>query len=213
MKKIKNTRVDSVVRLGQTLVQDVYYTIEAAELLRWQNDDTVIAELTTGDLVINDGTADISGVSKIIDFLRDVPGPIAISSSPAFASKNIVISGVTKNLFARNTGFQQALTTGANEISHTIAYPWVKLIGAEIVGCEALDTLDFKVYDTAAGTYSGVPDKLLNQFGFSVNMPAGHYKREAPYDADLYIGMILKVEYTSLSDKTVGINLILNEVK
>lgn len=212
-KRVKYTGEGSVIRCGHTLDSGVYYTIEPFELVKWQNDDTVVTELTSGVLVINDGTTDIAGASKAIDFLRDVPGPVAVASTPAFAAKTVMVNGVLKSLYARNTGFQQALASGANVVEHTIGYPWVKLIGAEVVGSEVLDTISFKVYDTAAGTYSGVPNKLLNQFGFTVNLPAGYYRREAPYDADLYAGMVLKLEYNSVSAKTVGFNLVMNEVK
>lgn len=212
MKSIRNTRAETVVRCGQTLAESVHYTIEALELVRWQNDDTVIAELVTGELVLNDGTADISGTSKIIDFLRDVPGPVTVGSAPAYAAKTFLSGGVVKKLYARNTGFQAAVIVGQTIISHTATHAWAKLLGAEIIGCNALDTINFKVYDTAAGTYSGVPNLLLNQFGFNVNLPEGYYRREAPYDADIYGGMVLKLEYTSATAKTIGVNLVLNEV-
>lgn len=129
--------------------------------------------------------------------------------APAFASKLIG----TKKLYARNTGFQQALSIGANTITYTASIPWVKITGVQVVNCEALDYVDFKVYDSSTGTYSGVPNYLLNQFGFSVNLPKDFYDRQSPFDADLYAGMVLKIEYNSVSAKTVGINLIMSEVK
>ena len=137
----------------------------------------------------------------------------SVQSSPAFASKTIQVGNVTKNLFARNTGFQQALSVGANTVNYTATYNWVKFIGAEVINCEALDAINFEVYDTAAGTYSGYANAKLNQFGYTVNMPKDYYVRLSPYDADLYIGMIIRITYTSLTAKTVGFNLMMNEVK
>lgn len=135
-----------------------------------------------------------------------------VLSLPAFGAKTIVAAGVVKKLFARYIGIQQALTTGVNEIIYTATFPWSKMIGIEVVNSEALDAADLKVYDTPSGIYSGVPDKLLNQFSFSNNIPKDYYVRMAQFDADLYQGMVLKVTYTSVGNKTVGINLILNEV-
>ena len=129
--------------------------------------------------------------------------------APAFASKLIG----TKKLYARNTGFQSALSSGANTITYTATLAWAKITGVQVTNCEALDYVDFKVYDSAAGTYSGVPNYLLNQFAFAVNLPSGFYDRQSPFDADLYAGMVLKIEYTSVSAKTIGINLIMSEVK
>lgn len=128
---------------------------------------------------------------------------------PAFCSKTIG----SKKLFARNTGFQSAVVAGANIISHTITYPWVKITGIEIIGCQSLDTVDMKVLDTSTGSYSTVPNYTLNQFGFTVNLPDGYYIRESPFDADLYQGMVVRLGYTSSSSKTLGINLLMAEVK
>lgn len=118
-----------------------------------------------------------------------------------------------KKLYARNTGIQASLSSGSNTITYTATLAWAKFVGAEVVNSEALDTVDFKVYDDANGTYSGVPNRLLNQFGFTVNLPKDYYVRIANYDADIYVGMVIEVTYTSISTKTIGINFIMNEVK
>lgn len=130
---------------------------------------------------------------------------------PSAFSAKVTTDG--KKLYARTVGVQQEVTVGANTIDYVLTYPWCKMIGAEIINCSALDYIDFKVYDSEAGTYSGVSNYLLNQFGFSVNLPKDFYRREAPYDADIYQGMKLSVTYNTLVAKTIGINLLLNEVK
>jgi hypothetical protein len=134
--------------------------------------------------------------------------PVSVTAA-SFTAKNLG----TKKLFARNTGAQYQVVTGANVLTYTATYPQVKMIGVEVVGCEALDTGSMKVYDTAQGTYSGVANALLNQFGYSINLPKDFYRREAAFDADLYQGMVVKIEYNSVSNKTVGINFIMNELK
>jgi hypothetical protein len=136
-----------------------------------------------------------------------------IQSIPSFAAKTLVVGGVVKKLYARNTGIQQALDQGTNTITYVINYPWVKLLGVEVIGAETLDYCDFEVYDDAQGSYSGYPNLKLNQFAYSVNVPKDYYIRTSQFDADLYQGMMLKVTYNSVSAKTIGINLIMNEVK
>jgi len=138
---------------------------------------------------------------------------VSVQSAPPFGAKTQVINGVTKKFFARNTGLQTVLAAGSNTISYTISYAWIKIIGIECISCEALDTVELKVYDNASGTYSGVPNALLNQFGYTLNMAAGYYARTSPFDADLYAGMILQFTYVSVSAKTIGFNIIMNEVK
>lgn len=127
----------------------------------------------------------------------------------AFASKTLG----SKKLYARNTGKQFTLSVGSNDLIYTATYPWVKMIGLECIGGEALDYGELRVYDNASGTYSGVANALLNQFGYTLNIAPNFYRRESPFDADLYAGMVLKITYTSVSAKTIGINYIMNEVK
>ena len=131
------------------------------------------------------------------------------SVNAPFASKT---TG-TKKIFARTTGLQFALSAGSNTFSYTATLPWAKITGVEVIGAETLDYVDFKVRDSASGSYSGVPNYMLNQFGFAVNVPKDYYKREATFDADLYQGMVLEFIYNSVSVKSIGINLIMVEVK
>ena len=161
-------------------------------------------------------------VKGIIFSLNDQPTQVAVKSqpsvivgsSPAFTAKTVIApDGSTKKLYARSTGFQATVSVGANTVNYTATIPWAKITGVEVVNCEALDTVNFKVIDTATGSYSTIPNYMLNQFGFTVNLPKDFYQRVSQFDADLYIGMILRVEYVSVSAKTVGFNLIMNEVK
>lgn len=141
---------------------------------------------------------------------KDVIPPI---TSNSFTAKTLISNGVVKKLFARNTGMQFAVSAGTNTLTYTATYPWVKILGVECIGAETLDTVDMKVYDNASGTYSGVPNYLLNQFAYSVNVGKDYYIRTSQFDADLYTGMIIQFTYNSVSAKTIGFNLIMNEVK
>lgn len=214
LKKIKNAAEVAKTWCGMEIQSGAYYEIQSAEELRWANDSALLVDIAAGVAVVNNGVDDIADVNTAINYLKnDLPTSISVSSTPPFADKTMVIAGVTKKLYARTVGIQAALSVGANTITYTATFPWVKITGIEAINCEALDTAHFKVYDTAAGTYSGYPNALLNQFGYSVNLPKDFYKRIADFDADLYIGMVIKVEYVSISEKTVGLNLIMNEVK
>lgn len=141
----------------------------------------------------------------------------ALQTIPPFGSKTISINGINKNLFARFTGLQFYVNSGPNTLEYTATFPWVKMLGIETVGGVAGDTADLKVYDTAAGTYSGVPDLLLNQFAYSINVAPNFYNRMAQFDADLYQGMIVRITYNvaaaEVSGRYLGINLTMNEVK
>jgi hypothetical protein len=134
---------------------------------------------------------------------------LSVSSTPAFASKSFG----AKALFKRVVGKQFALTTGDNILLYTETFPWVKFMALEIINGEVGDTCSLYVLDTENGTYSTVPNYPLNQFGYAANIAAGFYQHKSEFDADVYAGLQLKIVYTSVSAKTVGINYVMNEVK
>jgi hypothetical protein len=155
-----------------------------------------------------------SYIMNYVYSLVTAPAKIDVSSQTPFASKSIACSdGSIKKLYKRITGIQQSLSIGNNTILFTIPYNWCKITGIELIGGEDLDTSSFYILDSVTGTYSTVPNYTLNQFGFLVNACKDYYKFESEYDADLYIGMQIKVIYNSLTAKIVGLNFILNEVK
>ena len=157
--------------------------------------------------IIKDGSVDQ------IDFETNFK---AVSNKPlyqlgqqAFASKQIG----NKKLYKRVHGVKNALIQGDNIITFTIPYAWAKINGIELINGENLDVVSLAVLDSATGTYSTVPNLQLNQFGFAINVSKDYYQFKSEFDADLYAGMQLKLTYTSLSAKSIGINFILNELK
>ena len=149
--------------------------------------------------------------------------PVTITSQPippAFNAKTVTVNGSKKSLFKRHTGIQaQVYAAQPTNIFFTIPYNSCKMTGASIIGGEILDTIDLFVLDTDTNTYSQAPVNIvgpnfkLNQFGFNVNVAKDFFQNSSQYDADLYIGMKIKVVYSSKSDKTIGINIDLHEVK
>jgi len=120
-----------------------------------------------------------------------------------------------KKLYRRPKGIKVALTTGENTIVQPVPFAHTKIIGIEVVGCEAMDVVDLQVLDNENGDYTTVPSYPLpdTNFADAVVLPKDFYQRESPFDADLYNGMQIEIKYTSLSDKTIGINFIWDEVK
>ena len=119
----------------------------------------------------------------------------------------------TKRLFARNTGKAFTITTGSNDLSYTMTYAWAKITGLECIGAEIGDYAELRVYDNSSGTYSGVPNALLNQFGYTLYMAKDYYARSSQFDSDIYAGMVLKITYNSISNKNIYLNYLINEVK
>jgi len=118
-----------------------------------------------------------------------------------------------KKLYKRIHGTRPSLTTGTNEVLFTVPYAWVKITSLEVVGGELGDYASFYILDSSTGTYTQVPNSILNQFGYATNIAKDAYQQRSEFDADLYINMQIKIIYNSVSNKTIGLNYILTELK
>ena len=120
-----------------------------------------------------------------------------------------------KRLFRRKHGYTHVLTVGTSSKEIVVPYSHAKVNQAEIVWAPEGLICNFKVLDTASGTYSGVADYLLDQFGHSVNVPKDFFTDTSQYEADMYVGMRIVVEFnnTSAIEKTIGINIVFHETK
>jgi hypothetical protein len=70
IKKLKNNKLTSDIWCGQTIEPSEYYTIQDLEDVKFSNDDKVISDISSGYLIVNDGTNDIVGVNAQIDYIK-----------------------------------------------------------------------------------------------------------------------------------------------
>jgi len=147
------------------------------------------------------------------------PSVVSVVEIPPVAAKRL-LNG--KNLFRRVIGIRSGQCTPPDEngvlqptvMEWTVPFAWVKFLGVEFIGAEIGDYADFTVHDTATGTYFNAGAKFqLNKFGFSTNLAKDFYVQRAEFDADLYMGMIIRITLFSISDKSVAVNFIMNEAK
>jgi hypothetical protein len=119
-----------------------------------------------------------------------------------------------RTIWKRIHGHSFAATNGTSVTIFVVPYAHCKITAIEVINCAAMDVASFAVLDTQAGTYKGIPNAVLNQVAFSTILPAGFYSHRAEYDADLYMGMQLRVTYTAsvLLPRQVGVNFILHEL-
>jgi hypothetical protein len=71
MIKVKNNKQASDTWCGMGIEPASYYQLEFFELNKWQNDSKVISDISSGDLIINDGDSDIIDVSDAINVLKE----------------------------------------------------------------------------------------------------------------------------------------------
>ena len=119
-------------------------------------------------------------------------------------------------LFRRKHGLRQnAVKNTSTTFNFIVPYSIAKINEIEIVDGHKGDYVDFKVYDTPSGTISGTPNLLLNQFGFSAQLPDGFYRDQSNYDADVIGGMKIEVTYYNtdlVNDVSVGMNITYHQV-
>lgn len=120
-----------------------------------------------------------------------------------------------KKLFSRLHGASYTVQPGANTLEFVVPYPTCKITEVELIGCVLGDSCSFKVLDSDAGIITTIPNYLLNQFGFDVQLPNNFYVKKSSYDADLVKDLKLVIEYNNseLSAKSIGINFNLHELK
>lgn len=123
-----------------------------------------------------------------------------MNQQSAYASK---VFGDRK-LYKRVHGQQALCAQGVNTIDFAIPYEQVKITALEVTNSEALDYCSFEVFAGA---------NKLNQFGFNVNLPKDFYRHQSPFDADLFLGLTVRITYYSQTQKTIGINYDMDEVK
>jgi hypothetical protein len=196
---------------GIPIPDSSYYLIPSKHVLyEYQTNTTFISDLLSGVVRwSNDGITDITNPTAALSAMLGATPPQVEAQTQPFGSK-VLPNG--KKLFRRAQGISSALSVGSNNISFTIPYTACKITGVQVLNGEIGDTANFKVLDTAAGTVSGVPNYTLNQFGYNVNIVPDVADYPAKYDADMFVGLVLRLEYTSISAKTIYINFDLHEV-
>lgn len=187
----------------QYIEQGIYYNIFAFDgplvlSCKIEKDE----ETPSDDQLSFENTYKEHGNKKLTDATQTNP----------FSSK-IVDGG---KLYRRKHGVRgDILGNSTQSIKFTVPYNIAKIDEVEIINCAAVDTVDLKILDSATGTYTTIPNYMLNQFGFNVNLSDIYYTDTSNYDAELNLGMQIEITYTNneTDTKSIGVNFVLHEVK
>ena len=109
------------------------------------------------------------------------------------------------------TGNVTGSSTGNIDFTVTKTYD---MSGVEILGAELGDKVQMQVLDDASGTYSTIPNYVLNQFGTNWYVRPDVFVKDLPYSARVMSGMVIRFIYENASTdaKDIYINLDLHEV-
>ena len=169
--------------------------------LRWTETDDFYS-LFYGELhstIMKDGSA----AADQTDFETYYKAAANKTTTPQISPFDAKTDGI-KKLFGRSTGQAYALAIGANVCDFTIPYTVCKITGIECLGGELGDFTDFKVMHPTYG--------VLAQVAYSNYIAEKYYERVSKYDADMVVGLILRMNYTSVSVKNIYVNYLLHEL-
>lgn len=215
---IHNKTGSAKIYSGQEIPANSYYLVPSNFIFDFSTDDSLLSDIISEAIAISkDGTIDISGVSNQLDWLKGFdPTPRDSSGRPYFVQSPFTDKKIaTGKLFRRAHGAKHTIVPGDSALNFVVPYNQVKINEAQILWAFEGITIDFEVFDTAQGTYSGVPNFKLNQFGFGLGVAKDFFEDVSSYDADLYIGMIIKCTFhnPTVITKEVCVNLVLHEIK
>jgi len=207
--RVKNTKGTDDTWCGQLIEAGAEYDLQSADMIPWRSNDKVMQDLSTLDLLIGDGVSYKTSGASAVSYLLGTSQDVTVKEQPAFAAKTV---GGLK-LYTRATGKTFAVDVGANALDFLIPYNAMKFNGIEITNGKIGEKVSLKVLDTPTGTITTVPNYLLNQFGFDLNLPDGFYVRESAYDADVIKDLQVRIEYNAVEARDVYVNYLIHEVK
>lgn len=217
MKYIKNVSGGPLTVEGQVISDSQYYQILSTEEAKFSSSSTLLSYIGDGSALMakdDSGASDIADVNTAIDFLKNMtPSEVEATLYP-FAAKALPNG---KKLYKRKHGvFSNSISPGQTGVTvFVVPYLECKITETEVIAGQLGDKLNFRVLDTVAGTLTGTPSSSVNQFGFDVYITDGLYRESSNYDADLFQGLQLEIEYTNMgaSSVTPKYNITLHEIK
>jgi len=214
-KYIHNSSQENKIYNGVEVLVGTFLLISSDSEKDFSNDEGLLADILNGSAKMSsNGVNDLPySPAEQISFLRKIE--VIVGDAPAlypFAQKKLSDG---RRLFRRKHGVRHIVPANS-EHSFTFEIPYVqcKIDEVEIINCSGNDNVDLKVRDNASGTYSSIPNVLLNQFGFNVCLSDLYYADTSNYDANLYQTMKMEVVYRNNDDedKNIGVNFVLHEV-
>ena len=152
--------------------------------------------------IIQSGTIDYEEVDIYYDNKGD-----------AFRSNRVSGGGTLLGRY-HGSSVANVLTLSSGSVRFSAPYQQARIHAIEVIGGDSDGKVDFSILDDGSGTYTGTPDLVIRQFVFDVNVSSCLHRGEAKYVVDLYLGMVIKMEYynNGASTRNVSFNAELSEV-
>lgn len=199
-KWIKNDSGASGTWVGQTIANQSYYQLQSSEESTWANDDTVLTDIGSGDLIVSTTNAAGGhlGVADGINHLKDiVTGALEIAGVKDPKGMRARLVGVINATATKNT------TTDLDWQMPQLQYPSGTNRDSYFDGIEYYtdgelgDYCKFQVVDKDGIAYTA--GTVLEEFGDNYYMIPNFLHPIVLYKAKIIPGMYLRLKFTSIS--------------
>jgi hypothetical protein len=129
-----------------------------------------------------------------------------------FASKELPDG---KKLFRRKHGYCfDCVANQYTECIIVVPYAFAKINHIELLNAPEIIKIDLEVLDTSIGSLTGIPNYVLNKFGYDVFCSKDYYQDVSQYDADVVQNMQIRITVKNPSQAfNLKINTVFHEVK
>lgn len=213
MIQVKNNKITVDTWCGMMIEPTAYYELQDQELGRWQNNSKVLTDISSGNLIINNGTVDITDVASAINCLKQIlpqdTDGLPLVTLSAFSNAN--------NFRFRGASFTgTAVASSTSDIDFKITEcRWING-GCLILRNHAFgDSITFQIVDVdnilgyGANT---VVDEFIKDF-YLDDEKHGQDSIMLDYPARIPINLYMRLKYTSVGNTNVDVkcNLFLHK--
>lgn len=192
----KNTTGSSITIAGVIISANSNYTVQNSELYLWASSDTLVTKIGSGDIVINDGSTDLTASQGI----AHVQG-----SYPKFMAQYALVEGNT--LRARLVGIMHNFTATKNtttnldwaipNVSYSGDNKQCYMDGIQFKAVNAVDgdKVSFQIVDVDGIVYSA--GTVLDEFAKDWAVMPDSEETIRLYKAKMVPGMYIRIVYVS----------------
>jgi hypothetical protein len=212
MIQVKNNKVGTDTWCGMMIEPNAYYELQTLELSKWQNNSKVLTDIASGDLVVNNGTSDITDVALAINFLKGIDSaPKDINGSPIVRLSPFNDAGGFR---FRGASFSDSIVLNqTKDIDYLLAQDRYINGGRLLIDNIGLnDKITFQVVDKDNVLGYGT-NVILDEFIKDYFIPtSGNLEVRLDYPAKILAGLYLRLKYTCthVSGATIKCNLYLH---
>jgi hypothetical protein len=199
--------VDSVPHTyaGMEIAASDQYEIQSQELSRWANDSLLLTHIATGIAVVNDGSSDITDISRAINYLKDIPN---LDSDGYPIIRTRAFNNTDGYLFRGVGVIGEAVANSVSNIDYRLTEErWINEAQLILMNHNFTDSIKFQVVDVdnVLGYGAGL---VLNEFATNWQISSSKQDQgtvRVDYPARILANLYIRIVYTNTGNSTVSV--------